>query len=78
MGNSDANVPKWIEELEEKVREIYAELIATNIKRSKHHQEAADALNKAVDATQRLTLNFLEQLKNPNAPKDLDKDFPYT
>lgn len=59
-------VPEWILELEEKILKTYAQLIAISIQKGKHHRQAADALEKAVDITQCFTLDFLEQLENQN------------
>ncbi len=57
------NTPEWIQELREKVLSIYTELIETSKQRNKQHKESVDALNKAVNATQQLTLEFLEQIQ---------------
>ena len=71
MENCDpTGIPYSFRDLEE-VRKIYSELIETSIKRQQYHQEATDALDKAVNDTRNLILDFLEQLKLLNIPKDL-------
>ncbi len=59
----DDDKPEWVKELENKVLKIYSELLATSVRRNKHHKQATDALNRAINTTQRLTLDFLEQIK---------------
>ena len=55
------SVPEWMQELRRKVLNIYTELIETSEQRNNRNKEAIEALDEAVNATQHLTFEFLEQ-----------------
>ena len=58
MSDNTESVPNWVREFEEKIIKVYSELIIISIQRTEHHRQAAEALDKAVNTTQRLTLDF--------------------
>lgn len=66
------DTPIWLQELERKVHETYSEILKTSIERGKHHKDAAEALDNAVSMVQKMTLEYLEQMR-----KYGEEDFEY-
>lgn len=72
--NDEVNLPQWFKELEKRVRDTYLDLIKTSCERSKQHEAAVKALDEAVLAAQRLTLDYLQHLKQLNTSQEINEE----
>lgn len=66
--------PKWLEELEQRVRETYLDVIKTSISRTEHHKKSSESLEEAVRVAHKITLDFLARYNWPMFLEESDEE----